>query len=85
MISMLAVLPRMKGRKGTIINIASRAGSKNFPSGLSYSVSKSAVIRATGCIQLQLDVEGLGDDIDVYCLHPGGVLTDMPQSTPKGF
>ena len=34
-----------------------------------------------GCIQLELDVEGLGDDIHVYALHPGGILTDMPKST----
>ena len=82
MISILNVLPRMRDRKsGVIINIASRSGSKDFPSGLGYAVSKCAVIRLTGCIQLALDAEGLGDDIQVYCLHPGGVLTDMPQST----
>jgi NAD(P)-dependent dehydrogenase (short-subunit alcohol dehydrogenase family) len=78
---MLKVLPLMKKRgKGTIINLASRAGSRDFPSGFAYAVTKSAVIRATGCAQLQLDAEGLGEDIQIYCLHPGGVLTDMPQS-----
>jgi len=67
MLSMLKVLPLMKKRKdGIIINVASRAGSKDFGNNLAYCVSKSAVIRATGCIQLQLDA-----------LHPGGVLTDM--------
>jgi len=83
MISILAVLPKMKEReKGVIINVASRAGSMDFPSGLAYCVSKSAVIRLTGCIQLALDAEGLGDDIQLYALHPGGVLTDMPKSIP---
>jgi NAD(P)-dependent dehydrogenase (short-subunit alcohol dehydrogenase family) len=78
MLSMLKVLPLMKKRKdGIIINVASRAGSKDFGNNLAYCVSKSAVIRATGCIQLQLDSEGLGDDIQLYALHPGGVLTDM--------
>jgi len=69
-------------KKGVIINVASRAGSMDFPSGLAYCVSKSAVIRLTGCIQLALDAEGLGDDIQIYALHPGGVLTDMPKSPP---
>lgn len=73
MISILAVLPKMRERKkGVIINVASRAGSMDFPSGLAYCVSKSAVIRLTGCIQLALDAEGLGDDIQIYALHPGG-------------
>jgi len=81
MISMFKVLPLMKKRrKGVILNVASRAGSIDLPGTLAYSVSKSAVIRAVGCIQLELDVEGLGDDIQVYALHPGGVLTDMPKS-----
>jgi len=69
-------------KKGVIINVASRAGSMDFPSGLAYCVSKSAVIRLTGCIQFALDAEGLGDDIQIYALHPGGVLTDMPKSPP---
>jgi NAD(P)-dependent dehydrogenase (short-subunit alcohol dehydrogenase family) len=77
---MLKVLPLMKKRrKGVIINIASRAGSIDIPGAISYSVSKAAVIRAVGCIQLELDEEGLGDDIQIYALHPGGVLTDMSQ------
>jgi NAD(P)-dependent dehydrogenase (short-subunit alcohol dehydrogenase family) len=67
-------------RKGCIINIASRSGSLDLPGGAAYAVSKSAVIRFVGCIQLELDQEGLGDDIQVYALHPGGVLTDMPKS-----
>ena len=51
------------------------------PSGtVSYSVTKSAVISAIGCIQLELDSQGLGDDIQVYALHPAGVLIDVSQS-----
>jgi NAD(P)-dependent dehydrogenase (short-subunit alcohol dehydrogenase family) len=78
---MLKVLPLMKKRrKGVVLNVASRSGSLDLPGGISYSVSKSAVIRAVGCIQLEMDMEGLGDDIHLYALHPGGVLTDMPKS-----
>jgi len=40
------------------------------------------VIQVVGCIQLELDVEGLGDKVQLYALHPGSVLTDMPQSNP---
>jgi len=86
MISMLKVLPLMKQRKkGCIIDIASRAGSLDLPGGLSYAVSKCAVVRAVGCLQLELNAEGLGDDIHLYALHPGGVLTDMPKSKSSDF
>jgi NAD(P)-dependent dehydrogenase (short-subunit alcohol dehydrogenase family) len=79
---MLKLLPLMKQRrKGCILNVASRSGSLDLPGTLSYSVSKCAVIRAVGCIQMELNMEGLGDDIHLYALHPGGVLTDMPKST----
>jgi NAD(P)-dependent dehydrogenase (short-subunit alcohol dehydrogenase family) len=77
---MLKVLPLMKARgHGVIINIASRSGSIDYSGSLAYAVSKCAVIRAVGCIQLELDAEGLGENIQVYALHPGGVLTDMPK------
>jgi NAD(P)-dependent dehydrogenase (short-subunit alcohol dehydrogenase family) len=78
---MLKVLPLMKARRsGVIINVASRAGTIDYPGSTSYAVSKSALIRLTGCAQVELNIEGYGDDIQVYCLHPGGVLTDMPKS-----
>ena len=78
---MLKVIPFMKERrKGVIINIASRAGTIDYIGSTSYAVSKCAVIRATGCFQLELNSQGFGDDIQIYALHPGGVLTDMPKS-----
>jgi NAD(P)-dependent dehydrogenase (short-subunit alcohol dehydrogenase family) len=71
----------MKKRgKGIVICIASRAGTLDLPGGLSYAVSKTAVIRLVCSSQLELDIEGLGDDIQLYALHPGGVLTDMPKT-----
>jgi hypothetical protein len=30
---------------------------------------------------MALDAEGLGDDIQVYSLHPGGVPTDLGSCT----
>ena len=70
MISILKVIPLMKARrKGTIICVASRSGTVDLPTTFAYSVSKCAVIRAVGCLRVELDMEGL--DIDLYALHPG--------------
>jgi NAD(P)-dependent dehydrogenase (short-subunit alcohol dehydrogenase family) len=80
---MLKVLPLMKARKrGVIINVASRAGTIDYVGSFAYAVSKTALVRAVGCIQKELDAEGLGDEIQVYALHPGAVLTDMPKGSP---
>jgi len=61
-------------KRGKMICVASRSGTVDFPRTLAYSVCKSAVIRAVGCIQAELDIEGLGEYIDLYALHSGGVF-----------
>jgi NAD(P)-dependent dehydrogenase (short-subunit alcohol dehydrogenase family) len=72
------VLPYMRQRKsGTIVNIASRAATVDTPLGMGYNDAKAAVVRAIGTLQLDLDLERLGDSITCYALHPGGVATDM--------
>jgi len=72
------VLPKMKARgKGCIINMASRAGTITVPYLASYSVSKAAVIKWTEAVQKDLDADGLGDNIQLYCCHPGAVQTDL--------
>lgn len=71
-------LPNMIERKsGCIINIASRAGTVTVPFASAYSASKAALIRATGCIQAELEVDNLGNDIHLYALHPGAVPTKI--------
>lgn len=80
MVTTWAVLPAMRERKkGVIINIASRAATVDFPFSVGYNSSKAAVARATSTLQEEIDLDGLGDTIQMYALHPGGVLTAMAQ------
>jgi len=73
-----AVLPGMRERKsGVIINIASRAATVDAPFAVGYNSSKAAVTRAVSTLQEEIDMDGLGDRIQMYALHPGGVLTAM--------
>ena len=83
---MLHMVPRMRAKgRGCIINIASRAGTVTVPYLASYSISKCALIKATDCVQKDLDADGLGDQIQVYALHPGGVKTDLTKRTLNLF
>ncbi|GME31693.1 hypothetical protein GTA08_BOTSDO08613 [Neofusicoccum parvum] len=71
------MLPHFRERgKGTIINIASRAATVNTPFGVNYCSSKAALVRSTGCLQLEADLDGL-HGIEVYALHPGANRTNM--------
>jgi short-subunit dehydrogenase len=65
-----------KHNKGVIINVASRAGVVTGGFSSAYSSSKAALIRATGNIQQELNMEGK-DRISMFSLHPGGVKTSM--------
>ncbi|KIW21521.1 hypothetical protein PV08_02101 [Exophiala spinifera] len=68
------VLQTMRERRsGCIISMASRAATVDMAGGLSYNSSKAAIARATSTLQEEFDVEGLGDKIQTYCLHPGAV------------
>ncbi|KAE9368040.1 short chain dehydrogenase/reductase-like protein SDR [Stipitochalara longipes BDJ] len=72
------VLPSMRARRqGCIINIASRSGTVDVPMFLGYNTSKAAVIRMSATLQRELEVDGFDEDIQIYALHPGGVLTAM--------
>src|SRR5271170_805670 len=91
------LLPLMRERKeGCIINIvppssqiewlltlqqASRSGTTTHPFCISYNAAKAALIRATACLQSELDVDGL-DGIHVYALHPGANKTGL-QGSPS--
>lgn len=52
------------------------AGTVNTPFGTQYGSGKAALIRAVGCIQEELDLDG-EKNIHVYALHPGGVLSGL--------
>lgn len=78
MLCTFQVLPSMRHRKsGCIINIASRAGTVDMFMGLGYSDPKAAVIRATSNLQFELEIDGVGEQVHCYALHPGGVPTAM--------
>lgn len=63
--------------EGCIVNIASRAGTVTAPFAAAYSTAKSGLIRATSCWQKELEIDGFGDKIHLYALHPGGVRAGM--------
>ena len=44
---------------------------------LGYNTSKAAVIRMAQTLQREMEVNELDDVIQIYALHPGGVLTAM--------
>lgn len=75
---MLKALPIMKDQgHGCIINIASRAGTVATPFLASYCASKAALIKLTESVQVDLDQDGFGDKILLYCCHPGGVQSGL--------
>jgi len=84
MVTIWAVLPGMRQRKsGTIINIASRAATVDVAFAVGYNSSKAADTRAVSTLQEEIELDGLGDGIQLYALHPGGVPTVMAASEPR--
>ena len=61
------------GARGAIVNVASEAGKKGHIESLAYSASKAALINMTRVLSAALSPH----DINVNCVCPGGVATDM--------
>jgi NAD(P)-dependent dehydrogenase (short-subunit alcohol dehydrogenase family) len=61
------------GVRGAIVNVASEAGKKGHIDSLAYSASKAALINMTRTLSATLAPH----DINVNCVCPGGVATDM--------
>lgn len=61
------------GVRGAIVNVASEAGKKGHKESLAYSASKAALISVTRMLSASLAPH----DINVNCVCPGGVATDM--------
>ena len=61
------------GVRGAIVNVASEAGKKGHVDSLAYSASKAALINMTRTLSAALAPH----DINVNCVCPGGVATDM--------
>ncbi|WP_413098240.1 SDR family NAD(P)-dependent oxidoreductase [Streptomyces sp. Inha503] len=72
-LGMQAVVPLMRERGGSIINIASTAGLGGYPGGLAYSASKWALRGATRSAAGELGPLG----IRVNCVCPGAIDTAM--------
>ncbi|HLW90218.1 MAG TPA: SDR family oxidoreductase [Roseiarcus sp.] len=62
-----------RGVRGAIVNVASEAGKKGHKESLAYSASKAALISVTRMLSAALAPH----DINVNCVCPGGVATDM--------
>jgi NAD(P)-dependent dehydrogenase (short-subunit alcohol dehydrogenase family) len=61
------------GARGAIVSVASEAGKKGHMESLAYSASKAALINMTRVLSTTLAPH----DINVNCICPGGVATDM--------
>jgi NAD(P)-dependent dehydrogenase (short-subunit alcohol dehydrogenase family) len=61
------------GARGAIVSVASEAGKKGHMESLAYSASKAALINMTRVLSAVLAPH----DINVNCVCPGGVKTDM--------
>ena len=61
------------GARGAIVSVASEAGKKGHVESLAYSASKAALINMTRMLSAALAPH----DINVNCVCPGGVATDM--------
>ena len=80
MLGIQAVLPQMRSRGGSVINIASIFGVVGAPGYAAYCASKAGLIALTKVAALEL----AGDNIRVNVIFPGGVSTPMNEHEREG-
>lgn len=71
-----AFLPMLIARKGTVVNVSSVFGLLAWPTQVAYSCSKFAVRAFTDALRLEVE----GDGVQVICVHPGGVNTNLSRN-----
>jgi NAD(P)-dependent dehydrogenase (short-subunit alcohol dehydrogenase family) len=77
-----SLLPLMvKGGEKTVVNLTSIGGLNLTPGASGYQPSKNALLRFTEFIC----VDYAKDGILAYCLHPGGVKSDMGLKMPDAL
>lgn len=69
------------GARGAIVSVASEAGKKGHVESLAYSASKAALISMTRMLSAALAPH----DINVNCVCPGGVATDMLREVAMAY
>lgn len=80
MLGIQAVAPTMRGRGGSVINIASIFGVVGAPGYAAYCASKGGLIALTKVAALEL----AADNIRVNVIVPGGVSTPMNEHELEG-
>jgi 3alpha(or 20beta)-hydroxysteroid dehydrogenase len=80
MLGIQAVAPTMRGRGGSVINIASIFGVVGAPGYAAYCASKAGLIALSKVAALEL----AGDNIRVNVIVPGGVSTPMNEHEKEG-
>jgi NAD(P)-dependent dehydrogenase (short-subunit alcohol dehydrogenase family) len=70
-----------RGKGGTIVNVASEAGKKGHTQSITYGASKAALISMTRILAASLAPY----DINVNCVCPGGVGTDMLRAAAVNY
>lgn len=78
-LGMQAVVPAMQDRGGSIINIASTAGTRAFPNGISYGASKWGLRGVTRTAAVELGPS----NIRVNCICPGVIDTPMAEPSSR--
>jgi NAD(P)-dependent dehydrogenase (short-subunit alcohol dehydrogenase family) len=74
-----AVLPGMIERsRGIIINVGSYIAIRPSPMATAYGTSKAALARFSDCLAMEVAEQG----VQVFCVSPGLVLTDMTRDLP---
>ena len=77
---MKEALPRMRARgHGHVVNIASTAGKVGFAGGATYSGTKHFVVGVSEAVRAELR----GTPIEVSCVMPGVVNTELSAGTPQ--